>query len=217
MNKKNFVFDFDGTLVDSAHDIRKHLGGAIKKNGFHFDKEIPVGPPLELVIESVIGKVDKFIADKITKDYRQSYLKGDLSKTVPFDDMLNLLADMKKEGLNTFIATFKPTISARPILERFFEGLYKDIITPTETPNFNPNSNKADLLKYLIEKDGLNIDETVMVGDAKTDIDGARELGMESIGILYGYGNDGDFDEATVRVGDVRQLRQAIWKMAGLN
>lgn len=210
---KNFIFDLDGTLIDSAPSIKKHLFAALRKNGFDFkeDIEIKIGPPLPLLIESIVGPIPKANVDKIMSDYRRVYSVACLSETLPYEGIIELLTNLKNQNLNAYIATFKSAISSKPIAELLFDGLYKDLMTPESIADFKNEATKADLLSALMQKHNLSAKECAMIGDAKTDIDGGNEVGMTTIACLYGYGQEGEFDAADFKVGSVSDL----WKIIG--
>jgi phosphoglycolate phosphatase len=209
---KNFIFDLDGTLIDSAPSIKKHLFAAIRENGFDFkeDVRIKIGPPLPILIESIVGHIPKTSVDKIMSDYRRVYSIACLTDTFPYKGIPEILTHLKNKNLNSFIATFKSVISSKPIVELLFDGLYKDLATPESIANFKNEATKADLLKALMEKHKLRTKECAMIGDAKTDIDGGREVGMTTIACLYGYGCDDEFETADFRVNNVNELGNTI-------
>ncbi|MDR3048708.1 MAG: HAD hydrolase-like protein [Elusimicrobiota bacterium] len=215
---KNFIFDMDGTLVDSKYDIRRYLLDGFRQNGVHIDDStfIQIGPPLERIIRNTAPHISDELADKVLISYRRLYINGDLSKTIPFDGIIDALKYIKSQNLNAFIATFKPFTSAQQILNNHFIGLYKDIITPTEIKNFNFRAkiSKADMLNFFIDKWRIKPQESAMIGDAKSDIDGAKEAGMTAIAALYGYGQPDEFDNADFKVKTARDLFEIIKKMS---
>ncbi|MDR2709015.1 MAG: HAD hydrolase-like protein [Elusimicrobiota bacterium] len=213
-NKKNFIFDLDGTLADTAGDIRKYLSMALADNGFIVDKEkIKIGPPLEITLEHLLGKAGRQMSDKIVEDYRKNYTTAELSLTKPYPGMVELLKKMAQGNLNVFVATFKPTASALIILNKYFDGLYKAVVSPSEIKNFNPCADKADLLNFLIENHKLDVSQCVMIGDAKTDITGARDVGMLSIAVLYGYAGADELAGADLSAENVDELEKIIFRL----
>jgi phosphoglycolate phosphatase len=210
---KNFIFDLDGTLIDSAPSIKKHLFAALRENGLDFNEyaAIKIGPPLPLLIESIVGHIPKTSVDKIMSDYRRVYSIACLTDTFPYKGIPEILTHLKNKNLNSFIATFKSAISSKPISELLFDGLYKDLMTPESIENFKNEATKADLLKALMEKHKLCAKECAMIGDSKTDIDGGKEVGMTTIACLYGYGQEGEFEAADFKVGNVLELGETIF------
>ncbi len=103
-----------------------------------------------------------------------------------YPSVAKTLSALKKEGYRLFVATAKPTIYAKRILDHFelsqyFVHIYGSELTGERT-------NKADLIHYILEHEQLNPEECLMVGDRQYDILGARHNGIEAVAVTYGYG-----------------------------
>jgi phosphoglycolate phosphatase len=216
MSKKNFIFDLDGTLIDSASDIKEHLAAALRKNGINDldQSRIRIGPPLENIIAKAIAGISPALIENIVSDYRKTYISSPLLKTIPFDGIMEILKMLNAKGLNVFIATFKPLSSGRNIIDRHFKGLYKDIITPSEIENFDIKSNKAEMINFLIKKHNLKAQDCVMIGDSWTDVDGAKQAGVFCIALLCGYGSHEELDGADIKVESIKELKNKIEELS---
>lgn len=195
-NITSAIFDLDGTLVDSKTGIISGLKDACARCGLTVpsDKTILVGPPLYDTILDIFPDIKNETVEKIVEAFREAYHKFDLPISKPFPKAVELLKMLKDEGVKTYIATYKPKIFSSKILEKYFDGLYIDVITPTELPTwtnvYENNCTKTDIVKFLIEKHSIKCEECFMAGDAKTDIEAAHKNNIISIAANYGYGNN---------------------------
>lgn len=193
------IFDLDGTLIDSKTGIVNGLKNAFKQCGLILpkDKTIPVGPPLRDTILSIFPNISENMIEKITETFRDAYHKYDLPVSKPFGGVVELLKTLKEYNIKTYIATYKPKIFSQKILEKYFKGLYEDLITPTELPTwvsiYENNCTKTDIVEFLIKKHSIDCKRCVMAGDAITDIEAAHKNGIKSIAANYGYGGNLNF------------------------
>src|SRR5690606_9429201 len=97
------------------------------------------------------------------------------------------LAELKRRGYRLFVATAKPTVYAKQILEHFDLAQYFTEIYGSELNG--DRTNKGELIEYILAQQQLQADECVMVGDREHDIFGARHNGIDSIAVSYGYGS----------------------------
>lgn len=209
---KNIMFDLDGTLIDSSSDVIRILIDTINKHGGNLgaDTKIKIGPPLIEMVRSVVPLVSDETMQKILDDFRIAYKNDALIETVPFAEIIELLNDLKSNNIDVFIVTYKPKFLAMDVLNRHFTGLYKDIFTPTEIEDFGSGKTKIDILNLLIEKWNVKPEESVMVGDAKSDIVCAKAVKMGTIGALYGYGEENEFELADYKVFSPKELKKYI-------
>lgn len=209
---KNIMFDLDGTLIDSSSDVIRILIDTINKYGANLnaDTKIKIGPPLIDMIRSVVPQISDEKMSNILEDFRAAYKNDDLSKTVPFNGIIELLSDLKSNNIDVFIVTYKPKFLAMDLLNKHFTGLYKDIVTPTEVKDFASGKTKIDILNILMGKWNINPKESIMVGDAKSDIICAKAVGIKTIGAVYGYGEEDEFELADKKVFSTDELRTYI-------
>ncbi len=190
-----FLFDLDGTVTDPKKGIVNSVLYALEKVGIEelhvSELDSFIGPPIQ---QSFVerynmneGEVERAVF------YFREYLKqrGLLENSV-YEGIPNLLKQLKDTGNRLFIATSKPTIFARQVIEHFqLTNYFEDIIA-----------------HILQQNEGLNKEEVVMIGDRKHDIIGANHNGIASIGVLYGYGSENELIEvsATHIAKDIEEL-----------
>ena len=193
---KNFLFDLDGTLTDPKIGITTCVAYAAKKEGLgEYDPDMFlsfIGPPLKEMFMSYFN-VDNDAGDRLIKYYRERFSTVGLFENAVYDGIERLLASFSDKNL--YVATSKPEVFSVRILEKFnlkryFKAIYGSALDGTHT-------NKGELISHLIKSENLFPDECVMIGDRKYDIIGAKENGIKSVGVLYGYGSKEEITQAT--------------------
>ena len=184
-------FDLDGTLTDAGLGITNSVAYALKKNGIEPPPREEllkfVGPPL----------VDSFMkyygfsldgARKAVDDYREYFRDRGIFENSVYDGVVELLGSLKKAGKKIVLATSKPEPFAKTILSHF--GLDKYFYFVAGALMDETRTKKGDVIRYALESCGSPDSESViMVGDREHDIIGAKEHGLRSVGVLYGYGS----------------------------
>lgn len=192
------LFDLDGTLTDPGEGITNSVAYALDKFGIEvIDKTTLynfIGPPLVDSFMKYYGfnKEDALLA---VDYYREYFGVTGIFENQVFDGIPELLEGIKKSGRKISLATSKPEQYAVRILEHFDLLKYFDFVgaaTMDET-----RSKKADVIKYTLDSLGVvDKSKVVMVGDRHHDIKGAVQNGLDSIGVLFGYGNQEELEIA---------------------
>ena len=191
---KYLLFDLDGTLTDPAIGITNSVMYSLRKFGIDVADRTSlykfIGPPLKSSFE----KFFNFSSEKseLAVEYYREYFKvKGLYENEVYDGITDLLAQLKESGKSLIVATSKPEPFALEILRHFKLRDYFDFVagaTMDETRN-----KKADVIKYALDSCGISDpSDAIMIGDREHDIMGAVKNGLDSIGVLFGYGN---FDE----------------------
>lgn len=220
-NVTSAIFDLDGTLIDSRTGIINGLKDAFLKCGLTIPegKTIPVGPPLYDTVISIFPDATEELVEKIAQAFRDAYHRFDLPVSKPFPRIVELLSELKEYGVKTYVATYKPKMFSSKILEKYFKGLYIDVITPTELPSWNDtvhnNCTKTDIVKFLIDKYSIDTDKCFMAGDAITDIEAAHKNNIISIAANYGYGEHLNFAHYSADTTD--ELFDIVLNLTGIS
>ncbi len=191
MNFDSVLFDLDGTLTDSADGIINSFVHALKHYGLpHDDREALrrfVGPPLPYSFSHFCG----FSPEK-TKEavaiFREYYKEQGIYENVVYDGVPEMLAALKNAGKTLVVATSKPEEFAKKILARFDLAKYFTVIAGATMDE--KRTDKAEVIAYALSLAGItDKTRTVMIGDREHDILGAKKIGIMSLGVLYGYGD----------------------------
>ena len=196
--KRYLLFDLDGTLTDPKEGITKSVRHALEHFGIHV-KELEqltpfIGPPLTDSFESFYGFTHEQALEGV-RVYREYFSVQGWRENREYAGIREMLEALKRAGLSLFVATSKPEVYAKRILDYFSMTEYFDFVGGADLEG--KRVRKADVIRYLLEKEKItDVSQAVMIGDRKHDILGAKEVGMDSIGVLYGYGSREELTEA---------------------
>jgi len=192
MSYNNILFDLDGTLTDPALGITNSVIYALKYFGIEVEDRTSlykfIGPPLLDSFHDFYG----FDAEKsklAMKKYREYFAPKGLFENTVYDGIVPMLESLKASGKRLYVATSKPEIYAVQILEHFDLLKYFEFCGGSDIEETRVR--KADVINYVLDRNDLSgvKKECVMVGDRKHDVLGAKEIGLDCIGVLYGYGS----------------------------
>ncbi|MCO8094285.1 HAD-IA family hydrolase [Acinetobacter lwoffii] len=189
---KNILIDLDGTLTDPKVGITTSARYGLEKIGHPISDEINIdwiiGPPLKASLAKILNiEADHVLAEQALMGYRERFAVKGLYENHVFEGVAETLAELKRRGYRLFVATAKPTVYAKQILEHFDLAQYFTDIYGSELNG--ERTNKAELIQYILEQQKLQADQCLMVGDREHDIFGARQNGIDTIAVNYGYGS----------------------------
>lgn len=190
---KNILIDLDGTLTDPKVGITASARYGLNKVGHPIPEneniDWIIGPPLKASLAKLLNvDVHDPLAEQALLGYRERFATTGLFENHLFEDVPETLETLKAQGYRLFLATAKPEVYARQILQYF--NLLQYFEYPYGSELNGVRTNKGDLIAYILEKEQLNPNECIMVGDREHDILGARKNGIETIAVEYGYGSD---------------------------
>ncbi len=214
MKKEFILFDLDGTLTDPALGITNSLMYALDKFGIHIENREElykfIGPPLIDMMMQEYG----FSREKATRGlayYREYFSVKGLFENEVYNGIPDMLKALKEKGYKLVLATSKPEEYARKILEHFDLAKYFYFIGGSDMAE--TRSTKEAVIEYdLAALGNPDVQRCIMVGDRKYDVTGAREFGIDCIGVLFGYGSYEELKEtkATYIVETVKELEELL-------
>ena len=198
------VFDLDGTITDSCQGILNAIRYALKKwcigePGEEVLRSF-IGPPLQQQFQKVFGLTEKEGAEMVST-YREYYGEKGIYENRVYDGVIGMLEQLKKAGVKVLMATSKPEKYAKSIAEYFGFEKYFDFIGGACMDG--TRTVKHEVIEYVLETCGISEDDrknTVMIGDRYHDIEGAKQSGLHSLGVLYGYGDCEELERAGAEV-----------------
>ena len=195
----HIFFDLDGTLTDPKEGITNSVAYALASFGIHEDPDrlTPfIGPPL---IDSFMEfyHFDLPTAQKAVEKYREYFSQKGIFENRVFPGALPLLSQLKEAGKAVCLATSKPEVFARQILEHFhMDGYFDEIVGSCLD---GTRTKKGEVIEEVFTRLGEKCPDKarcVMVGDRLHDIHGAQENGLDSIGVTFGYGSQEELTQA---------------------
>ena len=195
------LFDLDGTLTNSELGITKCVQHALKKFGIEVEDRTMlrpfIGPPLGESFRVYYGLTQEE-SERAIEYYRERFSVKGLYENEVYEGVEKTLQELRKSGKKLIIATSKPEKFTLLILEHFDLLKYFDFVAGATMDG--SRGEKADVIRYALEKTGIeDKSQVVMIGDRKYDILGAKENGLDSIGVLYGFG---DYEELSAAGAD---------------
>ena len=190
MDYPNVLFDLDGTLTDPREGITRSIQYGLSKMGIdepdltqleHF-----IGPPLLQAFMATYG-FDEAKAWEAMGFYRERFAVTGLYENEVFEGVTPLLETLVGQGRQLFIATSKPQVYAREIARHFDFAKHFKVIYGSELDG--TRTNKVELIRHLMAEQGLNPAHTLMIGDRKHDLIGARDNGLDAAAVGYGFGS----------------------------
>ena len=192
---KNILFDLDGTLTDSGEGIINCAILALERFGLPIPSRealrVIVGPPLDQSFIRFGVPADR--TDEAIRVYRSRYTTVGKFENYPYPGIRETLQALKAAGHRLFVATSKPEGMSVEILEKFELAQYFELICGATLDG--SRSHKADVIAYLLGQ-VESLENVVMVGDTKFDVLGAKEHGIPTIGVAWGYGTREEMLEA---------------------
>lgn len=196
--RQTVLWDLDGTLTNSFLGISRSLQHVIRTLGLPVpDAEglrAYIGPPIQDTLASLIRSDDAARIAAAVQLYRQRYndigkLENEVIPGIP--DALEAVA---AAGAEMFVATSKLELYSIDIvkhfgMERFFGKVYGSQLDGSR-------ADKGELIRFIVETERLEPGRTVMIGDRLHDVHGARKNDIPAIGVLWGFGDRRELEEA---------------------
>lgn len=205
------LFDLDGTLTNSKEGITKCVQYALRAFGIDepdLDKLVPfIGPPLRQSFIEFYGFSEEE-AIKAVDIYRERFSTVGLFENFPYPGITAMLQQLQAQGRVMAVASSKPTVFVKQILEKFELAQYFTVI---EGSNMDGSRvDKKEVIAEVLQQLGNPpAGQLLMIGDRKFDVIGAREMGFACVGVRFGFAAPGELeDSGAVYVAETVQALQ---------
>ena len=193
----HIIFDLDGTLTDPGVGITNSVMYALGKSGIQAKRSELykfIGPPLRESFRTYYG-FDETGAEQAVALYREYFTEKGIYENAIYPGITGLLESLKAAGKRLYIATSKPTEYSMRVVEHFKMTDCFDFISGSNMDG--TLSDKSMLIEKILNRiDREEIPVTVMVGDRKYDIEGAKSHALDSVAVAYGYGELKELEES---------------------
>lgn len=192
------LFDLDGTLTNPKEGITKCVQHALR--AFHIEepnleKLVPfIGPPLH---QSFIDfyQFTEEQATRAVQIYRERFSTIGLLENFPYPGIEIMLQQLQAQGKTLAVASSKPTIFVRQILENFSLTSYFSVI---EGSNLDGSRvKKQEVIAEVLRQFGNPpTEQLLMIGDRKFDVTGAAAMGFSCVGVRFGFATPNELEES---------------------
>ncbi len=195
---ENILLDLDGTLTDPKVGITRCIQFSLD----HFDVDIPpmdqltwcIGPPLRESFSRLLNTGNESVLDQAISNYRKRFSEKGMFENVVYPEVPSSLLKIKQAGFHVFLATAKPQIFARQILDHFnLSQFFTSIYGSELNGRF---SHKGELVAHILASENLDPKSSMIVGDRIHDIDGGKKNGIMTAAVSYGYGTQKEIDSS---------------------
>lgn len=193
------LFDLDGTLTDPKEGITKCVQYALKYFGIEADTEDLVdfiGPPLLESFQKYYH-LDDEQGHMALKKYRERFSDIGIFENGVYPGIAELLSTLKAQGRGIALATSKPGVYAKRILERYELLPYFDVVVGSELDGRRTDKGEVitEALRQLKIREKQK-PEVLMIGDRLHDMVGAGKNQIDKLGVYYGYAHHGELESA---------------------
>lgn len=199
--KKYLLFDLDGTLTDPKVGICTCVQYALASFGIDepdLDKLEPfIGPPLKDSFMKFY-QMDETQAEAAIEKYRERFGDKGIFENRLYVGVPEMLRVLNSKGMFMAVASSKPTVYVKRILEHFQIAKYFKAVVGSELDGARTSKDEVvtEALRQLFGDRPTEKDKVYMIGDRCFDVEGAHALGVEAVGVTYGYGGMEELKEA---------------------
>lgn len=208
------LLDLDGTITDPMIGITRSVQYALSFFGIkvsNLEELCPfIGPPLIDSFKEFYHFTDEQTQIALKK-YREYFSTKGIFENIVYDGIEEFLQSQINQGRKLMLATSKPEPFAKRILEHFKLDHYFSFVGGATLDG--TRSTKTDVIRYVLKTNQItDLSRVIMIGDRKHDIIGAKNNGITSIGVLYGYGDKTELQRAGADyiVADINELTTII-------
>lgn len=189
MNYSTYIFDLDGTLLNTLEDLKNSANYAMQMMGYptHTTDEIRrfVGNGIAMLIKRAVPDgTSKENEDKALKFFKAHYAEHLNDNTTPYDGIVEMIGELKKRGCKTAVVTNKNDDAAKELVKKYFGTLFNCVVGHTDALASKPDPAAVNV---AMEELAAQKNSTIFIGDSDVDVMTAHNAGLKCIGVLWGF------------------------------
>ncbi len=189
MRYDTVLFDMDGTLLNTLDDLHTSVNELLAREGFSprtkDEIRLALGNGAKRLLQASLPEgVDDAELERYLRLYKPIYEKNMSKNTRPYDGILDMLRALKQSGIKTGVITNKPDYACAALCDSMFEGLIGEAVGDRPDLVRKP---APDSVFIILERLGSRAENTLYVGDSDVDILTAKNAGLTSVGVSWGY------------------------------
>ncbi len=195
-----FIFDLDGTLLDSIDDIAFSMNHVLKEHGFpEHPKESYfyfVGNGARVLSERALSGLGctETETQSVLEDFMAFYDRHKSDNTRPFEGLTETLETLQAQGIRLAVASNKPHEVMEELMHRQFPTLHFSVVLGHRKGH--PVKPDPEIVFDILEKIRVPREEVLYLGDTAVDVKTAHAAGLRAVGVLWGFRNRLELEEA---------------------
>ena len=189
MKYKLVIFDLDGTILDTIEDLCDSVNYALNKHSLPErtlgEVRTFVGNGIRRLIElSVPDGTDVIITDAVFESFRTHYKEHSCDKTRPYDGITDLLENIRLHNIKTAVVSNKADFAVKGLIRKYFDGLFSYAAGEKDGV---PRKPYPDMVNNALSFFDISREDVLYVGDSEVDIETAKNSGIDSIIVTWGF------------------------------
>ena len=186
---KTYIFDLDGTLLDTLNDLHASCNYALRTHGMpeRSLEEVRqfVGNGVKKLMERAIPNgLENPLFEETLQTFRQHYLLHNLDTTLPYPGIMEMLQQLKAQGKRIAVVSNKFYAATQDLCKHFFGDTIQVAIGEREDIKKKP---APDTVLEALRQLQVTRQDAVYVGDSEVDVETARNSGIPCISVLWGF------------------------------
>ncbi len=191
--KKLFIFDLDGTLLDTVKDLGRSANHILKKEGYPVHPTNAyygfVGNGIAKLLERALPKekASKDEVERLLPKFREYYNIHKADKTVPYNGITDILEELQRRSALIAVASNKYQLATEGLIKKFFPQIkFSAILGQREGIPIKPH---PAIVEEILNITGCKREDAMYIGDSVVDMNTAKNANVESIAVSWGFCN----------------------------
>ena len=214
MKYKAVLFDMDGTVLDTLEDLKDAVNVTLDAFGmprrsFEEVRCFVGNGALRLFEQAVVpGSSEETVLEALAW-FKEYYDKHCLIKTAPYAGIMELLEELKAQGIKLAVVSNKPHSAVQELSRLFFSDYMEYSVGQQDAV---PRKPAPDMLWQTIEKMGLELSDCVYIGDSEVDVATAANAGLDCIAVSWGFRTVAELEAAGAKciVHNTKELMERL-------